>query len=48
MPETSVSSRDKEDEAGRRGGRRDGRKHFNADFLIVCFNRDLVEIQKKR
>lgn len=40
MAEMSVSSRDEEDGAGRGGGRRDGRKHFNADFLIVCFNKD--------
>lgn len=48
LAETSVSSRDKEDGAGRRGGQTDGRKHFNADFLTVCFNRDLAEIQRKR
>lgn len=45
MAEMSVSSRDKEDGAGRRGGQTNGRKHFNADFLTVCCNR---EIQRKR
>lgn len=50
MAEARVSSRDGRRRRGRAGGegRRDGRKHFNIDFPIVCVNRDTGRNTKEK